>query len=381
MSGTSDEQKEPSFKAGAEFRNVYNPEIVHQLALRLKKEYSKFDINGFVDDFTIQYKPLKLMERSHLITKNLIHYLPQDFKHSVDVLLNILGPELDKTSLTGFEGFIVVPQTMFIVERGMDEQHFLLSMKALYEMTKRFSSENAMRFFLLKHEKKTLEILHVWVNDPNVHVRRLVSECTRPRLPWACRLLNYQKNPQPVLELLEKLKFDNELYVRRSVANNLNDITKDNPDIVVEVLKRWSKTNDKGVLWLVKHAARSMLKQGHKEVLQLLGYQHPELVFENFVVDNKIILGYDLKFSFDILSRINQNVMIDYKIYFMKANGKLSPKVFKLSKKKLKKGEKTSFSKKHSFRLITTRKYYRGEHTLEIIVNGIIFGKKHFLLI
>jgi hypothetical protein len=194
------------------------------------------------------------------------------------------------------------------------------------------------------------------------------------------RLHMFVKDPKPVLKLLELLKEDESLYVRRSVANNLNDIAKDHPDLVVGVLKKWKKIDNKGTQWLIKHAARTLLKQGHTGALALLGYHSPQVEWGNFVVDKNISFYGNFCFQFDFVSSVDQDLMIDYILYFMKANGKLAPKVFKLSKKKVFAGEQIVFKKKHSFRKISTRVYYPGKHALEIMINGKKFDRKEFTL-
>jgi 3-methyladenine DNA glycosylase AlkC len=248
-------------------------------------------------------------------------------------------------------------------------------MQALYQMTKRFSAEGAIRAFLLKHPERTLAILSDWAEDENPHVRRLVSEGTRPRLPWTMQLKPFIEDPRPVLKLLEKLKTDPVLMVRRSVANNLNDIAKDNPALVVKTLRRWMKIKDEGTQWLIRHAARTLIKQGNRDVLAALGFDSKvEIGVSKIQLDKSAVrMGEDITFSFEIISKSKrtQNLVIDYVIHHVKANGRLTPKVFKLTKKRLAAGESVSLSKRHSFRPISTRKYHAGEHQITIQINGI----------
>ena len=227
-------------------------------------------------------------------------------------------------------------------------------------------------------------MLHEWAKDPNIHVRRLVSEGTRPKLPWAPQLPEFRKDPGPVLELLEKLKQDPQLYVRRSVANNLNDIAKDHPDVVVKVLNEWKDIGDEGVQWILGHASRTLVKAGNLEALALLGYPpNPEVEVRGLVLrPDTIQIGEELAFDFEVLSMGDQaqRLMIDYTVHFMKANGKQAPKVFKLSKKEIRPGEVLTFSKVHSFKKISTRKYYAGDHRLELKINGKAYGECSFRL-
>ena len=251
-------------------------------------------------------------------------------------------------------------------------------------MTKRFSAEGAIRPFLLNYPERTLSILSDWAGDENCHVRRLVSEGTRPRLPWTMQLKPFIEDPRPVLRLLEKLKSDSVLMVRRSVANNLNDIAKDNPDTVVKTLARWMKIENEGTKWLIRHAARTLVKQGNKDALAVLGYSSTvEVKVANLQAHEPVVkMGHDLNFSFEVrsISRQEQDLVIDYVIHHAKANGRLAPKVFKLAQRKMRPGEAVLLTKRHSFRPISTRKYYPGKHVLEIQVNSERYGKLEFEL-
>jgi 3-methyladenine DNA glycosylase AlkC len=236
----------------------------------------------------------------------------------------------------------------------------------------------------VKYPERTLAILAEWAEDANCHVRRLVSEGTRPRLPWTMQSKQFIEDPRPVLPLLEKLKCDPELMVRRSVANNLNDIARDNPDLVVKTLGKWKKIEAEGTQWLIRHAARTLIKQGNKDILTILGYSPNVAVsLSKFKLAKSIVkMGEELNFSFEVksTSKQAQTLVIDYVIHHVKANGKRSPKVFKLTHKTLPPRGTIEISKKHSFRPITTREYYSGVHLLEIQVNGSIYGKTVFEL-
>lgn len=363
-------------------RDVFNKNGVDQLAANLAKVWANFDADGFRQSINPQLKSLAFSERAALIRDTLYEYLPKDFPGALDIILRALQPELPNCEFTGFEGFMVLPQNEFVAKYGLE--HYDLSMQALYEMTKRFSAEGAIRAFILKYPEKTLAILYQWADDENCHVRRLVSEGTRPRLPWAIQLKPFIENPRPVLGLLEKLKTDPVLMVRRSVANNLNDIAKDNPDQVVKTLRRWSKLEDEGTQWLIRHAARTLVKQGNKDVLAILGYDSDiGITVSKLQLDRRAVkMGGNITFSFEIHSKSTntQNLLIDYIVHHVKANGGLIPKVFKLATRRLKAGETVRVAKKHSFRPISTRKYYAGKHALEIQINGVKYGKAEFEL-
>jgi 3-methyladenine DNA glycosylase AlkC len=367
---------------GFQLRDVFNPSVVNLLAQNIAKTWPEFDQNGFSNAVNSQLVQLSFGERNNLIRDRLWEYLPKGFPQAVQILVSSLGPENPDCELTGFDAFVVMSQCDFVAKYGLN--YFDLSMQALYEMTKRFTAEGAIRAFIQQYPEQTLRRLAEWAEDENCHVRRLVSEGTRPRLPLAPRLPQFIKDPRPVLRLLEKLKADPELLVRRSVANNLNDIAKDNPDVVVETLKRWQTTKNKGTQWIVSHASRTLVKQGHEQALTLLGYPaNLAIRVHGLQLENTSIrMGEDLTFEFEVYSKSDtpQNLMIDYVIQHRKANGKLAPKVFKVAKKKLEPGKIIRISKKHPFRQISTRKYYPGKHRLEIQINGKIYAQAEFQL-
>jgi 3-methyladenine DNA glycosylase AlkC len=364
-------------------RDVYNQRVVNHLADNITQAWPEFDRKGFSRSINSKLKSLTFSERTALIRDTLWEYLPKEYPRALEIILQALPLELPDCEFTGYGGFIVLPQNEFVAKYGLE--HYELSIQALYKMTKRFSAEGAIRPFILQYPERTLAILATWAEDENCHVRRLVSEGTRPRLPWTMQLKPFIRDPRPVLRLLEKLKSDPVLMVRRSVANNLNDIAKDNPDVAVETLARWMKIKNEGTKWLIRHAARTLVKQGNKHVLSVLGYGSEVAVEVVNLQLNKPVVktGNDLSFSFEVRSTSTeeQDLVIDYIIYYVKANGRLAPKVFKLARKKLKARETVLLTKRHSFRPISTRKYYPGKHALEIQINGMKCGKTEFELV
>jgi 3-methyladenine DNA glycosylase AlkC len=248
-------------------------------------------------------------------------------------------------------------------------------MRAQYELTRRFSAESSIRAFLLRYPEETHARLRAWAGDDNVHVRRLVSEGTRPRLPWAPRLRAFQEDPRPVIALLELLKDDPERYVQRSVANSLNDIGKDHPDLAVEVCRRWSAGASPARAWIVRHALRALVKKGHRGALEMLGVGRWPAVRISGVrlVPRSIKLGGTLRFSFAIVSTGTavQELLIDYIVHFVKANGATRPKVFKLRTLALSPGERVELGSTVSFKDLTTRRHYPGRHRIDLLINGI----------
>lgn len=224
----------------------------------------------------------------------------------------------------------------------------------------------------------------VWADHEDTAVRRLASEGCRPRLPWAIALKALQKDPAPIFPILAKLIHDPEETVRRSVANNLNDIAKDHPDAVVDFLKSCQGQDSAEIAWIRNHALRSLLKAGHPGALALMGFGDiNEVSFSDFCLSTKKVPWHgELKFSFKITSQAPQPIqlMIDYAVCFLRKNGKQSRKVFKLSKRTLLPGETIELERKFSFAPITTRTYYPGEQAIEIQINGQVVGRQSFVL-
>ncbi len=209
------------------------------------------------------------MQRGLHIAKALHEVLPGDYEEAIQVLMASLTPEKSEAEELGLAGFFYLPHSFFVSEYGQDEQHnsgndpFYTSMLALHALTTRFTSEFAIRTFLIKQQERTLEKVDQWITDPNPHVRRLCSEGTRPRLPWGKRIASFVADPRPTLPILESLKDDPSLYVRRSVANHLGDIAKDHPELVYATCERWLQEGASADLqWLIRHAVRYPAKHG-----------------------------------------------------------------------------------------------------------------------
>lgn len=368
-----------------QMREVINDQTVQQIANDIHGVWPEFDRSGFTATLTPIPPELGVIDRAKWVKDQLYHFLPKDYPTAVHIMLDSFGSELESADELGFSVFYYLPHGDYVATYGLAPEHFELSMKALYEITKRFTSEWPIRSFLEKHQERTLQTLAKWVKDKNAHVRRLVSEGTRPRLPWAGRLKAFQKDPTPVLELIAQLKTDPELYVRRSVANNLNDIAKDHPDLVVKTLKEWNKIDNEDTKWLIRHALRSLIKAGHVGALELLGFpKNVKVKVHDFKLSaEQVKMGDQIEFQFKVTSEENEacKLMIDYTVFFMKANGQLAPKVFKLSQKEIAPGETIELSKKQSFKPISTRKYYPGRHEIGLQINGSDFGKKAFELL
>lgn len=370
------------------FRNLLNETVISGMAAHFAKAWPSFDHAGFTVWAARDMESLGLKERSDRITEALETFLPDDFEAAAAILLASLGPD-DIGDLAGMEtdsrgiaGWAVMPMTHYVGLHGLG--HFDLSMTLFKEMTKRSSSEFGIRFFLLAEPERTLSVLKSWTRDPSLHVRRLVSEGTRPRLPWAMRLPAFMEDPAPILPLLDALKDDGEEYVRRSVANNLNDIAKDHPDTVAEIAGRWLNGASKDRERLVRHACRTLVKQGHRQTLTVLGYGPPSVDLEKLDVLTPLVsFGGALEFELALISTSDeaQPLVVDYAIHHRKANGGTTRKVFKWKTATLKPLGTLKAVRKHPIRKITTRVYYPGIHRVEVLVNGVSLGGAEFELL
>jgi 3-methyladenine DNA glycosylase AlkC len=352
-------------------KDMFNRETVQSLAQAVKTEYPEFSDKKFINKvFDESWEGLALKKRVRQITLALGELLPEDYPQSLKILEHSL-PHLENQ---GFEK-MVFPD--FVEVYGLDDWDN--SIKALKVFTQFVSGEFAIRPFIDRYPKETLEIMQEWAYHSHPGVRRLASEGCRPRLPWGMRLSQLVADPTPILPILEILKNDEREEIRRSVANNLNDISKDNPEIVLKILKKWQNPKNEERTKLVSHALRTLVKNGHPQALELLGFSsNPEIEVHNIKVEpEQIELGEDVLFSFEILSTSDhkQHLIIDYLVHFLRANGKHTPKVFKLSKKVLNPGERIKITRKHGIKPITTRKYYPGVQFFQPQINGHVFGK------
>lgn len=357
-------------------------QLVTQIANRISLVYPEFADDKFINAVDAELHDLELKPRFGLIADKLYEFLPAHYPDAVQILVEILDSTKHDFEYTKDVGFRMLSIPTFVEKYGTD--HLEASMDAMYIITRYTSCEFAIRPFVMKYPDQTLKMLDNWVHDDNEHVRRLVSEGTRPRLPWAPVLRNFVADPSPALAILAHLKDDESLYVRRSVANHLNDITKDHPNLVLETLEEWQTGASEGTHWLINHALRTLIKKGDSRALGLLGYGATQVELQDLnITPQTLHFGESLNLSFKLKSTADtsQNLMIDYVMHFVKANGKTTPKVFKLKKCTLEAGETLTIEKSHSIRPISTRKYYGGQHRIEIQVNGEILGGTDFELI
>jgi 3-methyladenine DNA glycosylase AlkC len=310
--------------------------------------------------------------------------LPAFYPHALTIILNALPPQLDPTQTDNdFGDFIIAPLNHYVAVYGCTSEHLDLSLNALREITKRFSAEDAIRTFINTFPDKTITFLTDCATDDNYHVRRLASEGTRPKLPWSQKLTIDHTTPLPILDLLFA---DNTRYVTRSVANHLNDISKLNAPLVVDILTRWQqsgKQTEHEMSFIAKHALRTLVKQGNADALTLLGFGgKPDVTISDFVTSTpQVKVGEAFEFSLQIHSHKKQNLIVDYVMDFASDGKKKGQKVFKLKQLALKKGEMVTLNKKHPMRLMTTRRLYAGAHQITLNLNGQAFGTLTFHLV
>jgi 3-methyladenine DNA glycosylase AlkC len=352
-------------------KNLYSHELIQTLAAEFKGEYKSFETQKFTESvLSDEWDMLELKDRMRHVATVLGRYLPSNYAEAISILL----PVSEK-----FSGLEHMHFPEFVERFGLE--NFDVSMKALEYLTSGSSSEFAVRPFIIKFPDASMSQMAQWSQSSNDHVRRLSSEGCRPRLPWAMALPVFKKDPAKVLDIILNLIDDESLYVRRSVANNLNDISKDNPHLLIEVAKQYLGQSSE-VDWVIKHACRGLLKAGDKNVLPLFGYTDAEHVqVKNLKADASVVLGDKLNFEFDLESKNGAlgKLRLEFIIDFVKANGKTSGKVFKISEGNYEQAIRR-VEKYFSFKPISTRKYYAGNHSISIIINGNIVAAQSFLL-
>ncbi|MBR2690973.1 MAG: DNA alkylation repair protein [Aquamicrobium sp.] len=330
-----------------------------------------FDAERFLSLATNDLDALGIMQRLRQTAVSFQATLPASYGEALEIL-DALAPRINH----GFAS-IVLPE--FVALFG--QEHFDLSMRALHNFTRYGSAEFAIRHFLARDFERTLAVMVGWAEDDNEHVRRLASEGSRPRLPWSFNLKTLIADPAPTAPILEALKSDTSLYVRKSVANHLNDITKDNPDRVIERVRGWD-LQDARTAWIVKHALRTLIKKGDARALHLIGSTGtPEVAVEHFAVKPaRIQLGERIALEARMISTAdsNQKLVVDYAIHYVKKSGTASRKVFKLKEIELAPAARTELSISQVVRDFTTRKHHAGHHRVELIVNGEVLSTSGF---
>ncbi|OKP84678.1 hypothetical protein A3844_19510 [Paenibacillus helianthi] len=348
---------------------MYNEEFLRGFGTKVKEVHGSFDLEGFVAAaMRDPWEALELKGRMRRITETLGTFLPRRYEDALEILFAI------DEECVGFP-YLFFPD--FVEVYGASDEHFELSMTALERFTSRSSAEFAVRPFLLRDPQRMMAQMLQWSKHPNEHVRRLSSEGSRPRLPWGQALPMFKRDPSPVLPVLEQLKADPSLYVRKSVANNLNDIAKDHPEVVMDTVRRW-----KGVSahtdWIVRHGCRTLIRKADPEIMALFGYASQEnetplavsAVLSVEPAELHIGDSCELAYALSIREGEAVRIRVEYGIDFVKAGGKTSRKLFLLSDKTVPGGARLTGKRTHRWADLTTRRHYAGEHTLTLLVNG-----------
>ena len=356
-------------------KSFFSPALVRRLAGDVARVYPAFRSASFIKAASKGLDELELLDRGKHISRALAAHLPVDFPTAIALVLRSLGVEHKNDELigAGMAPFYYYPHTVFVTEHGLD--HFDLSMQAQYELTKRFTAEGSIRPFIARYPERVFSVLRDWSSDPNPHVRRLVSEGTRLRLPWAMRVSWLDQNPQRVLDLLELLKDDPATLVRRSVANNLNDLGKIHPGLMAKTCEAWLQDASEERRALVEHALRSAIKRGDPKALRLLGYggkpavvvEHVKLAPRRAAIGGRVVISFTVRNT----GRSKQDLLVDLGVHFVKSRGKTSRKVFKVKRVSLAPRASAELSASVSLAVHTTRKPNPGKHAVEVMINGV----------
>lgn len=369
------------------FKNKFNDQVIAELADHLLRVLPEFDRTAFVVQACTGLQWLELKARSAHICDALCRHLPSDFPKAALAITASLHPDEHaplqalRMDGAGIRGWAVLPLAEYVARQGLT--HFDLAMHLLKELTKRFTAEFAVRTFILADPARAFVHLHSWAEDANPHVRRLASEGARPRLPWGQRLPSLIADPAPLIPLLQRLRDDPSEYVRRSVANNLNDISKDHPQLVVQLLSEWTADAEPVRMRLAHHACRTLVKAGHRPALAMLGFRPARVEVKSFrLAAAELRLGEQLVVQLEIasLSPVTQNLVIDYVLSFRRANGSYGNKVFKWKTLCLAAAGTVLLSKSHSIKPITTRTYYSGAQAVAVQINGLECARLSFTL-
>lgn len=352
-------------------KEIFNRERLRHIAAETAAVCPDFDKDHFLILATDNLDALGIMQRLRQVATSLHQTLSGGFPENVEVL-HALAPRIG-------HGFASIALPEYVALYG--EAHFDLSMEALRFLTRFGSSEFAIRPFLARDLERTLAVMETWAHDDNEHVRRLASEGCRPRLPWSFQIKELVADPSPVANILQALKSDPSLYVRKSVANHLNDITKDSPGWVLERLEAWP-IDDARTAWIVKHALRTLIKKGDPRALALIGAGgKAEVKVDDFAVaPAAITLGQRIRMDARLVSTSDepQRLVVDYAVHYVKKGGSPSRKVFKLKTVDLAPGAACDLTVGQTIRDFTTRKHYSGRHRVELMVNGETLAEGSF---
>lgn len=371
------------------FKNLVNPALVRAAAQHLERAWPAFDTKRFTTLAVRGLEALELKARAMQVADALEATLPNDFGAAADILEAALAPAEDGDNMAGLrladdglKGWILWSAGEFVARRGVASP--ARALQALHAITQRFTAEFAIRPIIVAHPELSFATLTRWTTDPSAHVRRLVSEGSRPRLPWGLQLKSLIADPSPTLPLLRALQDDPSEYVRRSVANHLNDIAKDHPAVVAEWLEEHLDGASDARRALLRHASRTLIKKGDRRVLSAWGLG---AAFKGeaslTIAPRRVQVGesFTMTLTLHSTARTAQQLVIDYAVHHQKSDGRTSPKVFKGWRVTLPAGGELQLTKRHSMKLITTRRYYPGKHAVDVNINGAPCAHGHFTLL
>ncbi|MBM2575720.1 DNA alkylation repair protein [Jannaschia sp. Os4] len=353
------------------FKELISADLVRLIGRHLD------DPAGFEAAVVPRLPALEMKARVEAIRDALLDHLPEEPEARHARLRDMLHPDVradlkGASDERGIAGWGIWPLSLVVGEHG--GAAFEDAMETLRLMTQRSTAEFAIRPLIDADQDRALGIMAGWVEDPSHHVRRLVSEGTRPRLPWGMRLRGLVADPSPVLRLLARLRDDPSDYVRRSVANHLGDVAKDHPALAVEVARDWMRDAPQTRVALLRHALRHPIKGGDADALALFGWGPPRLAPVAVTVDRAVVrMGEEIVVAADLTSTATgpQDLAVDLVLHLVKANGRTAPKVFKGAVLRLGPGETARFARTHRFREVTTRRAHGGRHAVGLRINGV----------
>ena len=363
--------------------SLFNAATLAQLSQSLSAAWGDFDGEAFERRVLKRFPELELKERIQWIVTVLETALPSDFDAARRILLDALPAPLDPTLQDDdFGQFIWVVPGEYIARHGCTEERLSAALAFLGESTKRFSAEGSIRPFLAAFPSETMDFVRRYATSDNYHVRRLASEGIRPLLPWAARVV---LPTEDIIGVLDALHSDSTRYVTRSVCNNLNDVSKSDPNIVIDTLERWwaeARQDPAELAWMTRHALRTAVKTDNRRALEMLGYTtDPEVSISDITATQEVEVGDAFEWTCVIHSHASQRLKISLRIHFLKANGTLRPKVFAVKDVAVKDGDTVHVAKRHPFKPITTRVLYPGRHEAELVVNGAALAQRSFVLL
>lgn len=362
-----------------QLKELFNKKLIEAIASRIEGQANHFNKEAWIANCLKGIKPLELKERSNFLGDQIKLILTGTIEEEKKRILALLGPEIKENTEIGYMPFENMPISSMLSNWRFSKSELPVVFEILKPLTKAFTSEFSIRPILKKYPNETFEFLLDCAIDQNSHVRRLASEGCRPYLPWDEKIQFLEDDPSPIFMVLKKLIHDESKYVQKSVANNLNDISKKHPQKVIEFLKNQQKS--KSSQWITKQALRTLIKNGNTEALKLLGYQKIdlsqfdfELSSKSIHIDEKLIMELRIPAQNKLL-----NLLIDYAIYYVSKTGIQRRKVFKWTT--LNGTNEFKLKKTVSFKKINTRVYYPGTHKIELLINGEPMAARSFELL